>query len=445
MKHFLTYLFAICNIYLFLQYDFSLLEMGIGTINCVLAALYFYRIQNYRNHIFVLFLFFYLFCSNYIFAIFEFNGIGFFKNVITWKEYRNLAIWGNHLFLVLFVLANIVKGKRSKKQIELKAVDRRSVFTENMFVRITIFTYILSVISKLLGISDMMNPPKVILPLHLNGIIDELRGNLYPFVFAIYIYDCIRCERKIPHKSVVLFCVYAILEVVVRTSKGALISSFFPVLELIALLGIVKRRMVVRYFIPLVLASYLMYPIIGLARSAGDVSLEGMMSAYNEYKTASEEEKTSPFVRFFMTGIYYIKVESEINNDYLSFDFRHVPYLALRGGGGVYMTREIDGVPEGMFHSSGITGLTDALLWGGHLMCIIVMALIMIIALVGDNSKLLSRKPLYRLFLFSLFYIFVVQKTLSYFIDALFFSSLISLLLKLLITKLYYNKMISKV
>lgn len=447
MKKTLIYIILISYLILIIKYQFPLFEIMVAILNVLLACSFISKINSFKDNIFRLYLLGYLYCSIFVVVIFELNGVGFFKNVITYDEYRDLTIWGNHLYLIIFLVFSISSLFIKKRRYEI--IAREDVVINNHdivsgFKRITIIVYVLCIVSIVLGLYDAMEPARTVLPLHLNGIINETCYTLYPFIFSLYVYDCFSNNRKLNRNCIVLFIVYLFLEIVVTSSKGVFIQALIPAALVAIFCGRFTKKFFIKYCLPLLVVTYLLYPIISLARQEGVLSMSSMSAAYAENKTVDKSEQSSPFVRAFLTGVYYLKVKDEVDNDYLSFDFRHVPYLFLNGGGAVYMTREIDQMPENVHHGSGITGLPDAILWGGYLMCYIVLAIFAIISCIGDKASFFHNSAPYQVILFSFLQTLIANRSITFFFDNLFFSAFISIILRIFIVIYYKKKYVRK-
>lgn len=442
MKKAIVTLFVLTNIFLLLRYQYPFIEVMVSLLNVVLAYFYVKNIKRYQDHLCMLYVLAYIYCSVDVVAILQLNGVGFFKDVISYSEYQTLAIWGNHLYLIVFVMDAILslfdRRKTSVKEQEPKR-RKKNYNIDEEFKRLTIFIYFLCILSIALGLYDATQPARVVLPFHLNGLINETHNVLFPFIFAVYLYDCFTKNRKLDKTCVMMYVVYLGLEIVVTSSKGILLVALIPAFLMVFMCGRFTKKLFYRYCLPLVVLVYLLYPIISLARGEGTLSLGTLSEAYVENKSIDKSEQTSPFVRAFLAGVYYIKVMDEVDSDIFSFDFHLVPYLVLNGGGAVYMTREIDQMPESVHHGSGITGLPDAILWGGHMMCFIILCVFVIIAHIGDNSPFLLNNPPYRLILFLFLQLLIVNRSITFFFDNLFFSAVISIVLKILIV-MYYNR-----
>ncbi len=392
-----------------------------------------------------MFLILYIFCSVHVVSFFELSSVGFFRNYITLSEYKQLAIWGNYLFFIIFLLLNILLSfTRITKDIVVERTLPNKVQSNKInryFIGATFLVFSLQFLTLVLGLAGDHFDAKTVLPFHLNGIIDEYRANLYPYIFAVFIYDQIIKGNKIKKTTVIIFVVYALLEMFVRNSKGAFVLSFLPVFIMLAFANYVNRKFVIKYILPLVIALSIMYPIIEQARDSGQLTVENLMSTVKKAGNTNEDN-SSLYIRTFLTGIYYVKVKDVIDNDMWSFDFSNVPMLLGLRGGSAYMTRVIDGVPENVHHSSGVTGLCDGLLWGGYPMCFILVAIYVFMCFYGDNNRKMLARPPFRLILFFFFYTLVFARSFSFFIDSLFMSSIVSIIIKIMIAKYYYKKLV---
>lgn len=431
-----------CSIILCIKYRLPFYEYFFVIINWGLM-LSFFRSEKLKDNFFVLFYLVYIFCSCHIVALFEMTSVGFFKDYITQTEYRQLSSWGTHLFFVILLTLNLLKPLfPNKNNIKMQAPRYMSASckTDTIFIYFYIFVLFLQLISLKFNLASNQFAPKIVLPFHLNGIIDEIRSNIAAFSIAIYMFDRYVKNEKLNKKVIVVYIIYAFLEVIVRNSKGAFVYSFLPVVALMGFMDKINRNTIIKVVIPIIISLVILYPIVETARGDEQITISSMLKAAQDIKSEDMSEKSSPFIRSFLTGVYYTKVIGEVNSDEFSFDFSHVPILVLLRGGSVYMTRIIDGVPETIHHSSGVTGLNDALLWGGYLSCYIVVSFLTFIAIIGDKAKLMKKKPLYKVIFFFFFYDRIVGTTISFFIDKLLIPSLGSLFIKYILAKFYYKK-----
>ena len=429
------------------KYDYAISEWILLLFTTIFSFNFFRRCRNIKDNVNILSVIIYIFCSVHIMALFELTSWGFVKNVIYPNEYKALALWGNHLFFVLFSsyilvyrIHRIISSHKKISKLE-PGNHKRRINTDSLFFGITVFIYLLSFISIITGISSLMSEASVILPFHLNGLIDEVRGNIYPFIFAVYLYDVLKDGRKMPTRNVLLFIGYAILEVILRQSKSALLWSFLPALVLAFFTGSVNKRILLKYVMPVFVVFIISYPIIEtLRQTGGDFSLSGVQKAAQTSQSKDKDEKSSPYIRTFLTGMYYVKLVDVINPDNLSFDFRRVPVLLLMGGGVNYMTYEIDGFKEGDGVTVGVTGLDDALLWGGYMLCWILVLFLVFFAYYSDHGQYVRERPIYKLILFFLLFIFLTSRSITLLTDHVVLATVMNLVMKILIARYYYKR-----
>ena len=438
------YIIQIVSLVLAIKYDYGFPDYILLLFTCVLSLHFFKGLKNIKDNVIVLFIIIYILLSIHIVALFELSSPGFAKDFITDREYAYLAVWGNRLFFITFLSIYICEifSKRSKNSTYDITVNKEKSYEHTFFI-LTIVVYVLAVVSKVLGISDMMEGAKVVLPFHLNGLIDELRANVYPFVFAIYVFDCKIKRRNISRNMFIMFFVYVILEIFVRSSKGALLFSFLPVFELLAFMGLISKKLVVKYVAPLLLVFLLVYPIIETARLGGSISTDSLQQAAKTNKSEEIETHSSPYIRAFLTGVYYTKVIDIVTDNQFEFDLRRVPILLSMDYGGIsYMTEVIDGFAPGSGQSSGVTGLCDALLWGGYPLCYLFLFTLVALAYWGDHKGFMQKTPLYRVILFYWIYRLTTGRSISFISDTFFFATMGSTIIKYYLTRMYYKKYI---
>lgn len=440
MQRFFFYIISIISTILAIKYHYGSIDVLLLVITMVLSFFFFQKMGKIKDNILVLFLIIYILLAVHVVALFELSSIGFFKDYIYRKEYLALAVWGNRLYFILFMALYICKKIKYKK-VKENVCRKPNASLDTPFIILTIFTYFLAIVSLFLGSSDLGGDVKIVLPFHLNGLIDELRANVYPFAFAIYVFDSLKKHHPVQRKIIVLFIIYVIAEVLVRSSKGAFLFSFLPVLELLAFMGYYSRKNIVKIVVPLLVVFLFLYPLIETARREGSVTVSSLQDASRAEKSNQAEEHSSPYIRAFLTGVYYTKMIDVISDDQFAFDLRRVPLLISMDFGGVsYMTNVLDGVPDGSKQSSGVTGLCDALLWGGYPLCYIVLFLLVLLCYWGDNKGFMRNTPLYRVILFYIVYRLVLGRTISVFSDTFFFAMAGSSFIKYLVTKYYYKK-----
>lgn len=440
MKIFLYLLFAITGFFLSIYYSYSTQETALLCVTFVTSAFVLIRMKTMRDNVFILLILLYIFFSVQIVALFQLSSYGFYINIISDKEYERLALWGNHLFFVVFSVLAFFSIFQHKKKSNIATIETaKSKDFAPLLKFCSILVVFLQIVSLIFGLAGNQEDARMVLPFHLNGIIDEYRATIYPFIFVVYLYDRLSGGGKIERKWVIVYIIYALLEVFVRNSKGSLLISFAPVLLICFYMGQINKRFAARYIVPLFMAVVMLYPVVENARSYGQISFETLFSSANNLKNVDETEKSSPYIRTFLTGCYYMKCDSYVSKNEFEFDFHNVPMLLALRGGAAYMTRIIDGVPDTVHHSSGVTGLCDALLWGGYPMCYFITIILTILAVWADKSILFNKNILYKIIFFGWFYQRLMSTTISFFIDNLFLPSVVSLVLEIFIAN-YYTK-----
>ena len=438
------FIFALIHVALIFKYQYSFVDAVVMLLMLMFAYQYFKTIKNLKGNIFTIFFIFYITCSTSIVSLLEKTSNGFYKDYISPKEFYDLSIWGSQVLLVFLIVILLYIKLAGKNSIRTEKSHRNIISSfakdiEKLYLKYMVFVFGLEAITMSLGIAGAHFEAEVVLPFHLNGIIDEIRTNITPFIFALYLYDRFSKGKTVTKKGVVCFLLYAFVEVIVRNSKGALMMVFLPAIVLMSLMGKVNATTIRKYLAPLVIAFVITYPIIESARGDGQISIRSLISASKTIDKVDSSEKSSSYIRTFLTGVYYTKIYEDTNQDRFSFDFHLLPVVLLNGGGAGYMTRVIDGVPEDHHHSSGITGLCEALIWGGYLLCFIIVAIYAIIACIGDRGSISKKHILYSVILFFFFYDRIVSDTCSFVISPLFLPSMVSIILKIIIVK-YYSK-----
>ena len=428
------------TILLCFEYDLTILDHIMAFVTIFLSLKFFHSVKTVEHNIFTLLLIYYLFCSIHVVAAFRLTSYGFFKNIITPGEYLRLARWGIHLFFILFLYLTIFRKKAPKissNQITHKVLNPHF---EKVAIAGTIVVFFVQFISISLGIVSNNEDAAIVLPFHLNGLLDEFRTSFYPFLFVIYIYDRLTKHYGINKTLVACYILYAFIEMFATSSKSAFTFAFIQIFVILFLIGYVNKKMVLRYLLPGVLSFVILYPIIEFARRDDSISIKSMVSAAKNTKEVDPESKSSPYIRTFLTGLYYVKMVDILRDNETEFDFRRVPQLVLLNGGSGYMTRVIDQVPEDIHHSSGITGLCDALLWGGDPLCYIILIVLAFLAQWFDKSLIMYTNPLYSHIFFFFYLSRLTNTTISLLIDGTIFVLLISIIIKVLMVRFYKNK-----
>lgn len=440
MFYLLYIIISIVSIALAFKYDYNHFEMLIMSITLLTSFAVFNKMKRFKDNVFILLVIIYIFCSVHVVSLFQLVSNGFFKNIITHSEYAILAEWGNSLFFILFTIVLLfLTFSPPRNHTSFSDIHRHKVKDfSRMFLLCSIIVIILQILTLHFGLAGNHEDARLILPFHLNGIIDEYRASIYPIVFVIYLFDRFSAGAKIKTSYVIIYILYAIIEIFVRNSKGSLIFSFLPVFLIsILMLKQVNKRFIIKYVLPLVCAILFLYPVIENARRDGQITIQRVMTSAKNIENVDDTDKSSLYIRTFLTGIYYIKCQDYIDNDKRSFDFTNVPMLIILNGGSAFMTRVIDRVPESVHHSSGVTGLCDALLWGGYPMCYLIFILLIIIAFYADKSIFLNRNPLYKVIFFVWFYQRLIGTTVSFFVDNLFLPTIVSIIMQVIIVNYY--------
>ena len=427
------------SLFLSFKYDFNSFDNLLLAITLVTSFISFKEMKSLRENVFLLLIVVYIFCSVHVVALFELTSFGFYKNTIALSEYARLAQWGNHLFFLYFFILfflSFIKG-RNKNKYTIVGEYKKKDFT-SFYIISSVLVLILQGLSLVFGLAGNQEDARIILPLHLNGIIDEYRASIFPFIFVIYLYDRFSSKKRVDRFAVDIYILYAVLEIFVRNSKGSLIFSFLPVfLICILMVQHMSKRLIIKYVVPFALAVFLLYPIIENARLSGQITINSVMDSAKSIDKADESEQSSLYIRTFLMGIYYTKCDDYVDKNETYFDFKNVPMLLVLRGGSAYMTRIIDGIPDTVHHSSGITGLCDALLWGGYPMCYIVLVVLLLLAFWADKGRFFNRNILYKTIFFLWFYPRLIGTTISFFIDNLFLPTVVSIILEIIIVKYY--------
>ena len=440
MKNLLYISYLVVMFISLVRYDFSVVDVFIAFFN-LFCLYHFFRLRNLKNNLAYLILWSYIFLSSTVVAAFQMWTVGFmYSNVRPpASDFGELAVFANRVMLFASLIL-IFPSKVLKNEIEIQIKQRYGgrALPKHIPRLFILFAFLLTFLSAILGISDM-EEAKIILPFHLNGVIDELRRNIFPILFAVYIYDCLKKKRKIDKIVLGGFFLWALLEMIVRVSKGAFLTSFLPVLLLLFIMGRFNKRSTLSVFLPVLITFLFFYPIINTMRSLDDNSAQSLVEAYRINK-GGENEQSSPYLRMFINGMDYLKVKSTVEKDQSLFFFNRAPLLAQMGGTAPYITRVVDGYSQDIHHSSGTTGIVDALLWGGYGFCYVVVFLLSMLARYVDTHKLFREKLLYQLVMLFVVKTFVMQRSISFFFDNLFFGAIVTIILEFLIIKVYYKR-----
>lgn len=422
-----------------LRYDFSVADVLIVVFN-FFSFYIFFKKRNLRDNLAYLILWGYIFLSSTVVAAFQMWTVGFMYNNVKPPagDFEDLAIFANRVMLfaslILIFPSKNLRNESSSLNNHFYIGKELPKRIPRLFICLAFF---LTLLSAALGISDV-EESKIILPFHLNGLIDELRRNIFPILFAVYIYDCLKKNRKTDKIVIVGFFLWAMLEMLVRVSKGAFLTSFLPVLLLLFIMGRFNKKTTLSVVLPILMIFLISYPIINTMRTLGDNSTQSFVEAYKMNKSG-KGEGSSPYLRMFINGMDYLKVKSTVETDHSFFNFHRAPILAQMGGTAPYITYNIDGYSRDLHHSSGTTGIVDPLLWGGAGFCYLIVFLLSMLARFVDSHKLFREKLLYQLVMLFVVKTFVMQRSISFFFDNLFFGATVTIILEFLIVRLYYK------
>lgn len=300
------------------------------------------------------------------------------------RDYERILSFGAKILLLtslswLFFAVFSEKHKFRTFSYKAKPITSKTIWL------IFAFMYGLSIFSMSIGLSRM-GGTEVQLPFHLSGIITLLRVTFFPFFAATIAENYIMRKKIIPKKFIILFVIWGLLEVFVRLSKAALVLSLIPSIVIMFIYYRPSLNKIIRVSAPLIIMFLLLYPIVETMRSQDTKS--GIVNSFKLASTELKGEEISYFLqplnRTFMTPAIFAK-DYEFVNHSSFFDFSKAPLLIAVGGSARYQTIIIDGYPEDAHHSSGTTGLEDALLFGGYGFCYIIVVLIMLFAMYTDR------------------------------------------------------------
>ena len=302
-------------------------------------------------------------------------------------DYEHILNFGS-VILFLTCFSWIIFGGFGAKKRHVNITYKPAPIS-NVSVRIIFaIMYALSLFSLSIGLSRM-GAEAVVLPFRLAGIITLLRIIFFPLLFATIVENFILRNKKIPKDYIFLFLGWSFLEVIVRLSKGALVSSFLPSAIIMYIYYKPKLFRLLRYALPVLMFFLFLYPIVEIMRSGDMKNLRANFTEASQL--ASEDDSrggnlTQPLNRTFMIPGMYAKDYVYLDQNRF-FDFSKAPAILAWGGTARYQTFVIDGYPLGVPHSSGTTGLEDPLLFGGYGLCLIVVALLMLFAFGIDGMS----------------------------------------------------------
>lgn len=420
------------------RYSYSNIDWGILFLNLFLEFLLFNKLNNLRSYFCSYFLFFSIFFSMHMIAFFK------MYEEHNYNEYANLSIFGNELLCVVLVSLMISHSLVRYPKIKFQLIKSERLIPSSTFYVLAIFSFLISMLCMVFGISRMGSDSGVVLPFKLNGILYMYRTVIVPYLFFVYVYNRISNGKNMkPHEYLIMF-LYGLLEVFVRLSKSALINVFFPILVFAVISRFTKQiKGLYRYAIPVVVVFILLYPIITYMRYSEQVNQESFINAYQRSQIEDEDEGLDIYKRFFHGGKHYMDCYFLFANQPF-FDFSRLPMIMAEKGCAGYYTHVVEGYSKYAVHSSGTTGITDPYLIGGKGLCFIVFIALTVVGMIIDR-RITQSAILYKVLAIQIFYQFVLFKNLTAFIDHLFLSFIATLIIQLLIIKFYSNKYITVV
>lgn len=427
-------LIALCYIQINLayKYNFDLIDWGILCFNIIFEFFLFFKLRSFRRDFCSYFLFFSIFLSMHMIAFFQ------MYEEHSYDDYAHLSIFGNKLLGVVLISIMIFHPFVHYRNRPPQIITNGHLIPSSIFYIFAGFSFLISTLCLIFGISRMGSDSGVVLPFKLNGMLYMYRTVVVPYLLFIYAYNRIsNGENMKPHEYLIMF-LYGLLEVFVRLSKSALINVFFPLFIFAVLSRFSKQvRSVYRYAIPVVMVFILLYPVISYLRYSENVNRESFIVAYQEAQGSDEDEGLDIYKRFFHGGKHYMDCYYLFDNKPF-FDFSRVPKIMEEKGSAGYYTHVVEGISKFVIHSSGTTGITDPYLIGGMGLCFVVFMALAFAGMIIDR-RIPQSAMLYKVLAIQTFYQFVLNKNLTAFIDHLFLSFITTLIIQLLIIK-YYSK-----
>lgn len=436
---FLELIFLVINTISAIRYNYGPWDMIIVLINMLLFYIYFHN-QLFKNNFLYLMLYGYVFLSSTVVAAFQLQQKAFFYyGLAEYSDFHALALFSNRLLFVLSIPLIFKPLFREKTEIKLFLKDKIKrgngtlVFITNVLFFIA-FSF--TIISFFLGINDV-SEASITLPFHLNGFIDEYRRTIFPILFSVYIYDCLANKRNIKKGILFLYFLWSILEMLVRVSKGAILTSFLPIFITYFIAGKFTVKVFLSKILPITIIFLVFYPVIENLRSFGNISFANLYDSFTSV-FENESSNSSPFLRLFINGIDYIKVRKIVDSDVSFFCFDRASVLVSERGSAFYITHVIEGFDRSYHHSSGTTGIVDALLFGGYGLAYFFVFIMGFISLF-INNRLFKNKKIYLLIVAMLMKTLIMQRSISFFIDPLVIASVVSLLIEIVFIHFYYK------
>lgn len=425
-----------------IKYNFDLYSTLIMVFNVMMTYHYLKVRKSLYNSLASVCLFLYIFLSLNLYAFGNFTGL--MGEDYSLEQRCALALFGNNVMLCFYIGYIIFyKGDNNKTSKECIDKSLKQPISHSKINIVIVFAFGLSFISYILGIGRM-GSEGVQLPFKLNGIIQMIRTDIIPIVLMIIIARNYR-DKKLK-KYLLIFFIFALLETFVMLSKSRLVFLFLPLVLYYILRERKIDKRILKALTPVIIVFFLLYPIIGAMRYIHSDSLLSVDSIKKSRELSEEidnkKNKTGIQIQFynrsFLAGQHYMNALYTIKKD-IFFDFSRLPIIVLMGGSAAYETHVIEEFPETAIHSSGTTGITDALLLGGHGLAYLTVIIFMLFASIIDNPKL-NKQLVLKVFFLLLFIEFVRGKSYSTFLDVLILPFIVCKVVEYYLIKKSYKK-----
>lgn len=428
----MIFLFILSSASIFFKYDLELITIAILIIDIMFVIFYFGKMKSLYDGFTSFLCYIYIWISCFLCASFMLAGSKY-----SFVQYANLATFSIYLMFVFFLCDSLI-SLFAHKTVLRNIEDYYFVpLTKGHIRNLFLFIYILAIVGFVLGIGKMGREP-VQLPLKMTGIIMLTITDIVPYLFLLIIAKNADSQRQ--KLYYLLIFLWGLFECFARYSKSALVISFLPIFVyyLLQYRSFLNLSMM-RSLVPILLVFFMLYPILGVMRYTESSSLvsefENVNSVIDDFDS-NEKFWEAPFNRVFSTGAHYMRALPYIeSNDF--FDFSRLPLILFMRGSEAYTTYVIDGFPPTAIHSSGTTGIMDALLLGGYGFCFFTVFLLCLLATWVDKSQYLNKRLPLKVF-FVLF-VFNVIRTLTFsrFINPLAYQTF---LVQILIVCIYVSQ-----
>tara|TARA_B110001469_G_scaffold40525_1_gene40131 strand:- start:4108 stop:5454 length:1347 start_codon:yes stop_codon:yes gene_type:complete len=266
-----------------------------------------------------------------------------------------------------------------------------------MFVGLWLVAFTFAMISHTTGIAAMGVEVKsnAVLPFRLAGVLAFSRIYAVP-MFALLFVD-IFSERKMPVMFVLtVFCFvcFSLFEAYIRLSRGVVITNMIYLFFWAIYRGKLNFRLLFSA-VGVVSVMAVAYPYIsrlrGLLGSSGGSIGDGLRDLINQQylfgrmETGFIDSLYAVIIRGFTEGLVMCKFIQHLDFDIFT---HHLDLVKPFGNSSMYHTRVIDGMGEGLAHSSGITLYTDSLFLGGLAFVLVTAAIFSWISYLIDARKL---------------------------------------------------------